>query len=161
MKKIIALALIVCASFSVQVNAQAPQDGAKKEKKEKKPKTDKADKDAAKAAKDAEKAAKKVEKDATKAAKEVKEPKAKGDKKEKANKPEKVEKGTKKVADKDVTVKPEPKNTKKVNASTEKAAVGDDKVVGKDDKGRTIYEGPRGGRYYINSGGNKSYVSQK
>ncbi len=157
MKKIIALALIVCASFSVQVNAQAPKDGAKKEKKEKKPKTDKVDKDkeAAKAAKDAEKAAKK---DAAKGDKEVK---GKGEKKEKADKPEKVEKGTKKVADKDAPVKPEPKNTKKVNASTEKAAVGDDKVVGKDDKGRTIYEGPRGGRYYINSGGNKSYVSQK
>ena len=36
-----------------------------------------------------------------------------------------------------------------------------DKSVGKDDKGRTIYEGPRGGRYYINSNGNKTYVTGK
>ncbi|MCU0447153.1 MAG: hypothetical protein MUE85_19835 [Microscillaceae bacterium] len=34
----------------------------------------------------------------------------------------------------------------------------DDKVVGKDAKGRTIYQGPRGGRYYINSKGNKEYI---
>jgi PBCV-specific basic adaptor domain len=36
--------------------------------------------------------------------------------------------------------------------------VGDDKTVGTDDKGRTIYEGPRGGQYYINSNGNKTYL---
>ncbi len=36
-----------------------------------------------------------------------------------------------------------------------------DKIVGKDDKGRTIYEGPRGGRYYINSNGNKEYIKNK
>ena len=35
-----------------------------------------------------------------------------------------------------------------------------DKVVGTDDKGRTIYEGPRGGRYYINKNGNKEYVKK-
>lgn len=35
-----------------------------------------------------------------------------------------------------------------------------DKVVGTDDKGRTIYEGPRGGHYYINKNGNKTYVKQ-
>ena len=35
-----------------------------------------------------------------------------------------------------------------------------DKVFGKDDKGRTIYEGPRGGHYYINSNGNKEYISK-
>jgi len=35
-----------------------------------------------------------------------------------------------------------------------------DKVVGTDAKGRTIYEGPRGGHYYINSKGNKEYVKK-
>lgn len=35
-----------------------------------------------------------------------------------------------------------------------------DKVVGQDAKGRTIYEGPRGGRYYINKNGNKEYVKK-
>ena len=34
----------------------------------------------------------------------------------------------------------------------------DDVVKGTDDKGRTIYEGPKGGQYYINSNGNKSYL---
>jgi len=35
-----------------------------------------------------------------------------------------------------------------------------DKVVGTDSKGRTIYEGPRGGHYYINKNGNKEYVKK-
>jgi colicin import membrane protein len=37
----------------------------------------------------------------------------------------------------------------------------EDKIVGKDDKGRTIYEGPRGGRYYLTENGNKVYVTNK
>ncbi|OYY56540.1 MAG: hypothetical protein B7Y52_03275 [Sulfurovum sp. 28-43-6] len=32
--------------------------------------------------------------------------------------------------------------------------------MGKDDKGRTIYEGKRGGHYYINSNGNKTYIKK-
>lgn len=35
-----------------------------------------------------------------------------------------------------------------------------DKVIGTDSKGRTIYEGKRGGHYYINSNGNKEYIKQ-
>lgn len=35
-----------------------------------------------------------------------------------------------------------------------------DRVVATDSKGRTIYEGPRGGRYYINKNGNKEYIKQ-
>jgi hypothetical protein len=34
------------------------------------------------------------------------------------------------------------------------------KVFGTDAKGRTIYEGPRGGHYIINSKGNKEYVKK-
>ena len=35
-----------------------------------------------------------------------------------------------------------------------------DKVISTDDKGRTIYEGPRGGHYYINKNGNKEYIKK-
>ena len=33
-----------------------------------------------------------------------------------------------------------------------------DAVIGTDAKGRTLYQGPRGGKYYINKNGNKEYV---
>ena len=48
--------------------------------------------------------------------------------------------------------------SKKVSNATNKL---NDKSVGKDDKGRTIYEGPKGGNYYINSNGNKTYLKKK
>ena len=35
-----------------------------------------------------------------------------------------------------------------------------DKIIGTDEKGRTIYEGRKGGRYYINKNGNKEYVKK-
>ncbi|GAC1708729.1 MAG: hypothetical protein NVS9B7_25790 [Flavisolibacter sp.] len=34
------------------------------------------------------------------------------------------------------------------------------KIIGPDSKGRTIYEGPRGGHYYINAKGHKEYVKK-
>jgi colicin import membrane protein len=55
------------------------------------------------------------------------------------------------------TTKP-PKTVTKAAPST--AAAGNDKVIGKEDKGRTIYEGKRGGHYYINSNGNKTYIKK-
>ena len=42
-----------------------------------------------------------------------------------------------------------------VRANTAKVA---DKSIGADAQGRTIYQGPRGGKYYINKNGNKEYV---
>lgn len=36
-----------------------------------------------------------------------------------------------------------------------------DKKVGVDAKGRTLYTGPRGGRYYIDDKGKKHYVRSK
>jgi colicin import membrane protein len=45
--------------------------------------------------------------------------------------------------------------TKKTSTTT---ATSVDKVVGKDASGRTIYEGPRGGRYYMTANGNKEYI---
>jgi colicin import membrane protein len=41
------------------------------------------------------------------------------------------------------------------HAATAKTA---DKAIGTDAKGRTIYQGPRGGKYYIDKNGNKEYV---
>ena len=35
-----------------------------------------------------------------------------------------------------------------------------DKIVGTDAQGRIIYESPRGGQYYINANGNKSYIKK-
>ncbi|MBN9380438.1 MAG: hypothetical protein J0H74_06720 [Chitinophagaceae bacterium] len=35
-----------------------------------------------------------------------------------------------------------------------------DKAVGTDAKGRTIYEGPRGGRYVLSKNGNKEYIKK-
>lgn len=36
-----------------------------------------------------------------------------------------------------------------------------DKAVGTDAKGRTIYEGPRGGRYVLTAKGNKEYLKKQ
>ncbi|MGN6530577.1 MAG: hypothetical protein ACTHK0_02330 [Ginsengibacter sp.] len=33
-----------------------------------------------------------------------------------------------------------------------------DKAISTDAKGRTIYQGPRGGKYYLDKNGNKEYV---
>ncbi|RTL49970.1 MAG: hypothetical protein EKK39_09995 [Sphingobacteriales bacterium] len=70
----------------------------------------------------------------------------------------------KQSAPKAVTTKPAAPVTKSAKSYTKPApstaAAGNDKVIGKDDKGRTIYEGKRGGHYYINSNGNKTYIKK-
>ena len=53
-----------------------------------------------------------------------------------------------------------PNPPQKVTPKVTPAAKTADKVIGPDDKGRTIYEGPRGGRYYINKNGNKEYIKK-
>ncbi|MEO6814968.1 MAG: hypothetical protein ABI172_13635 [Ginsengibacter sp.] len=45
--------------------------------------------------------------------------------------------------------------TQIANANTVKTA---DKAISTDAEGRTIYQGPRGGKYYINKNGHKEYV---
>ena len=65
---------------------------------------------------------------------------------------------TKEILEK--TLKADKKDASEASSTVRKQVAGDDKAVSKDDKGRTIYEGPRGGRYYINSNGNKTYISQ-
>jgi colicin import membrane protein len=47
-------------------------------------------------------------------------------------------------------------NARKNNQNTN----ADDKSIGKDAQNRTIYRGPRGGEYYINSAGNKVYTKK-
>jgi colicin import membrane protein len=46
------------------------------------------------------------------------------------------------------------------SATTTTATTTSDKSVGKDAQGRTIYEGPKGGRYYLNKDGKKVYVKK-
>ncbi|MDE3124414.1 MAG: hypothetical protein KGK14_02780, partial [Bacteroidota bacterium] len=58
------------------------------------------------------------------------------------------------------SVKPASSPTKNYTKQATSANAGNDKVIGKDDKGRTIYEGKRGGHYYINSNGNKTYIKK-
>lgn len=48
------------------------------------------------------------------------------------------------------------KDSKKVKNQTASAV---DKKTGEKHEGHTIYEGPRGGRYYINANGNKTYIT--
>ena len=45
-----------------------------------------------------------------------------------------------------------------IKKDTKSDAKNDDKQVGKDKEGRMIFEGPRGGKYYINASGAKTYV---
>ncbi len=47
---------------------------------------------------------------------------------------------------------------KKEEKKEEKKPETTDKAVGKDEKGRTIYQGPKGGKYYLTASGNKVYV---
>lgn len=53
------------------------------------------------------------------------------------------------------TPAPVVKTQKTVTTSNTKVV---DKVIETDAKGRTIYQGPKGGKYYINKNGNKEYV---
>lgn len=45
-------------------------------------------------------------------------------------------------------------------SASQGAAKSADKVIGTDSKGRTLYQGPKGGQYYINANGNKEYVKK-
>lgn len=150
MKNLVALLFMCVLSLAVLTStAQDEKKGSKgKAKTEKKEKADKPEKK------------EKVEKTAKT---EKKEKVEKPEKKEKVEKTEKVTKVDKKAADKDNTIKPAPKpvkndDGKEADATTRKKVAGADKQIGKDEKGRTIFEGSRGGQYYINSNGNKTYL---
>lgn len=49
--------------------------------------------------------------------------------------------------------KPMPRRTTTVHTTNSS-----DKIVGKTEEGRDIYQGPRGGHYYLTDSGNKEYV---
>ncbi|NJN34922.1 MAG: hypothetical protein HC817_12385 [Saprospiraceae bacterium] len=53
-----------------------------------------------------------------------------------------------------------PQRPAQASVNTQRQVAKEDKTIGKDDKGRTIYQGPKGGKYYINSSGNKQYLSK-
>ena len=50
--------------------------------------------------------------------------------------------------------------TTKASTTTTTATTTTDKTAGKDAQGRTIYEGPKGGKYYLNKDGKKVYVKK-
>ena len=63
---------------------------------------------------------------------------------------------------KPITTKPvtvTPKTTKVTPPVTPKTNT-PDKMIGTDAKGRQIFQGPRGGKYYITSKGNKEYIKE-
>lgn len=71
---------------------------------------------------------------------------------------EKTEKAAKEKKGKaEKKAKKEEKEAKE-KVSTEKAPRTPDKASG-EYNGKKVYTGPRGGRYYINSNGNKTYIS--
>jgi len=103
----------------------------------------------------AEKTAKKVEAKTEKVAKETG---AKIDKTAKKVKP-KAEAITEKSDTKAKTTKKTAVKKVKETASNEKAPKVADEVTG-EYNGKKVYTGPRGGRYYINSNGNKTYIQE-
>lgn len=59
-----------------------------------------------------------------------------------------------------VTQPATPRTTPATTAVTQGVNKSADKAVGTDAKGRTIYEGPRGGRYVLSKNGNKEYIKK-
>jgi len=55
------------------------------------------------------------------------------------------------------TVKAE-KSTAKVEPNKVKTTTNGDKLTGAKHNGHPVYEGPQGGKYYINESGNKIYI---
>jgi len=53
------------------------------------------------------------------------------------------------------------KAEKKVTAVKKDAVATADKATSEKYNGHTVYLGPKGGRYYINGNGNKTYISDK
>jgi hypothetical protein len=74
------------------------------------------------------------------------------------NTPVAVPKNTPKVTPQPTT--PVVNNPAPSHVNQQSAIKSADKAVGTDPKGRTIYEGSKGGRYYINKNGNKEYIKK-
>lgn len=52
---------------------------------------------------------------------------------------------------------PTPRNSKTTASAREPKVKSPDAVIGTDAKGRTLYQGPKGGKYYLTKNGNKEY----
>ncbi|MFK7032941.1 hypothetical protein [Flavobacterium oreochromis] len=175
MKKIIMLSLMFVLSntFAQEVETKIKKSSKTKavsEKLEKVKETAKVEREKAKAEKEAAKAEKeaaKAEKEAAKAEKEA----AKAEKESKiAAKAKKLDAKVKDEADKAKSKAKKAKEeleakslkpAKKERVTTEKATLNTkDQVVGKY-KDRQVYQGPRGGKYYINKNGNKTYIDDE
>ncbi|HVT84194.1 MAG TPA: hypothetical protein VHD35_03285 [Chitinophagaceae bacterium] len=116
----------------------------------------KANKEAKKAAEEKAKQEEEAKKAAAEKAKQEKEAKKVAE--EKAKKEEDAKKTAAEKTKKESEAKA--KSTAKTSIQKANVANTPDKIVGKDSKGRTIYEGPRGGRYYINASGTKEYITK-
>ena len=84
------------------------------------------------------------------------------DKRMKGNKGKEVKNVPMVTPVKPTTTKPvtvTPKITKVTPPVTPKTTT-PDKMIGTDAKGRQIFQGPRGGKYYITSKGNKEYIKE-
>ena len=166
MKRIIVSTLFLMASLgtiTAQKNTDAKSKSAlEKVEKEAKKSKEKADRDAAKlkqkADKDAESLKKKADKDAEKAKRKSDKDAAKVSGMKKDGTPDKRMKENKGSTATPPVVAPKSTTaTPPVQAANKSA----DKSVGTDAKGRTIYEGPRGGRYYMTKSGNKEYIKKE
>jgi len=142
--KLIGKLLLLCMFFLCSTTFYAQETAVEKTKKEVK-KTSK------KVADQTEKAAKKTSKEAKKVADKVE---AKTE--VKAAKTAKQAKAQTKTAVSKTKSKAKTE-TAKLRESNEKAPKVADKITGTYN-GKKVYTGPRGGRYYINSNGNKTYI---
>ena len=134
------------ASFAQVTPVKADEVKQKKPKKEKKPKPDKTV----------------VVNPTVQVTKEPKPTKAKKGKVPKTNNPVVVNPApVTPVVNNPTPVAPavNPKQAKPVENVNPKVA-GPDPVIGTDSKGRQIYQGKRGGKYYLTKSGNKEYIKQ-
>ena len=173
MKRIIISTLFLIASLGT-ITAQKTSDAKSKSAQEKvdkeaKKAKEKADKDAAKlkkkADKDAEKAKGKAEKAAQKAKEKADNEASKVTKSTGINKDGTPDKRMKKnkgttTSNTTTTTTPPIVAPKAPSAPSQGVNKSADKSVGTDAKGRTIYEGPRGGRYTLTKNGNKEYIKR-
>ena len=83
----------------------------------------------------------------------------------KANKEAKAKQDAQPAQPSTTTIQPTPATSAKANpqmpAKSMPASAAADKVMGKDAKGRSIYQGPKGGQYIINANGNKEYIKKE
>ena len=154
MKKLMLLCFVIILSVNLQAQETTAEKKAAKDKTEKlaKAKKEKAETAKNKVATAKDKAAitkEKTTKDKVETAKE----KAATSKKTAKNKVQTAKNKATTAKEKATSAKP----IKKIKETNEKAPKVADKITG-EYNGKKVYTGPRGGKYYINSNGNKTYL---